>query len=187
MKYNVTITETSQRTVEVEAYSRAEAEERAEELWGKGEYVLDSGDFKEADFQAEEAGKKIKVLVIKPGKRPERTEIGLKLDDMQAVVGGGIEEYQPFDDEAAIVCNDEGKINGLPLNRAIYSDNGEMTEIIAGTFFICNAPISSDTFHSLSEEQIEKYEKMFHDPQRFQRTASGIQVHKIRHSKEQER
>lgn len=129
----------------------------------------------------------IQILIVKPGKRPERAEIGLELEDMQAVVGGDIEEYQPFDDEAAVVCNAEGKINKLPLNRAIYSKNGEMTDIIAGTFFICNAPISSDTFQSLSEEQIEKYEKMFQYPERFQRTESGMQVHKIRHSKEQER
>lgn len=72
MKYNVTITETSQRTVEVEAYSRAEAEERAEELWGKEEYVLDSGDFKGADFQAEEAEEKIQVHKIRHSMEQER-------------------------------------------------------------------------------------------------------------------
>ena len=35
----------------------------------------------------------------------------------------------PFDDEVAIICNDEGKLNGLPLNRAIYSEpkNVEMS------------------------------------------------------------
>lgn len=187
MKYPVKITETLQRTIEVEADSRADAEEKAEELWNKVEIVLDSNDFKGASFHAEETVEKIQILVVKPGKRPERAEIGLELKDMQAVVGGDIEEYQPFDDEAAVVCNAEGKINRLPPNRAIYSRNGELMDVIAGTFFVCNAPISSDTFQSLSEEQIEKYERMFQDPERFQRTASGIQVHKIRHSKEQER
>lgn len=187
MKYGVTITERLQRTVEVEADSRAEAEEKAEELWNQEEIVLDSKDFKGASFQAGEAMEKIQILIIKPGKSPERAEIGLKLKDMQAVVGGDIEEYQPFDDEVAIVCNAGGKINRLPPNRAIYSGNGELMDVIAGTFFICNAPISSDTFQSLSGEQIEKYEKMFHDPERFRRTAGGIQVHKIKHSKEQER
>lgn len=35
----------------------------------------------------------------------------------------------PFEDEVAIICNDEGKMNGLPLNRAVYSEpeNVEMS------------------------------------------------------------
>ena len=40
---------------------------------------------------------------------------------MQSLVEGDIEEYMPFEDEVAIICNDEGKMNGLPLNRAVYS------------------------------------------------------------------
>lgn len=85
---------------------------------------------------------------------------------MQAVVDGNIQEYQPFDDEAAVICNEEGKMYGLPLNRAIYDKDGEMIDIIAGTFFICDAPFMSETFQSLSDEQVKKYEKMFHDPER---------------------
>ena len=41
---------------------------------------------------------------------------------MQAVVGGNIEEYMPFEDEVAIVCHEEGKLIGLPPNRAIYAE-----------------------------------------------------------------
>src|SRR5699024_6863922 len=44
------------------------------------------------------------------------------LEAMQELVGGDIEEYMPFEDEVAIICNEEGKIIGLPLNRAIYSE-----------------------------------------------------------------
>ncbi len=187
MKYNVTITETSQRMVEVEAESRAEAEERVEELWDREEYVLDSSDFKGASFHAEEVPEKIRVLVVKPGKRPERVEIGAELEDMQRVVGGNIQEFQPFEDEAAIVCNEEGKLEGLPPNRAIYSQDGEMVDIVAGTFFICDAPISSETFQSLSEEQMKKYEEMFRDPEHFYRARDGIKVQKAMPHKEMER
>ena len=42
-----------------------------------------------------------------------------------------------------------------------------MIDIIAGTFFICDAPITSETFQSLSDEQIKKYDKMFRDPDVF--------------------
>lgn len=80
-------------------------------------------------------------MLIKPNARPEIVHIGTELEDMQAVVDGNIQEYQPFDDEAAVICNEEGKMYGLPLNRAIYDKDGEMIDIIAGTFFICDAPL----------------------------------------------
>lgn len=187
MKYKVTITETLQQTVEIEADSRAEAEEKAEDLWNQEEYALDSDDFQRVSFEAEEAVERIRVLVIRPGKRPRVEEIGTELADMQAVVGEGIGMCCPFNDEAAVVCNDQGKVDGLPLNRAIYSLEGELADIVAGTFFICNAPVSSDTFHSLSDEQIKKYESMFHDPERFRQTENGILVQKIRPDRGQER
>lgn len=187
MKYPVEVTETLQYIVEVEADSRAEAEEKAEELWNEGEITLDYRDFKGASFRAEEVREKIQVLVVKPGKRPVRAEIGTELEDMQRVVGGNIQEFQPFEDEAAVICNEEGKLDGLPPNRAIYSKDGEMVDIVVGTFFICDAPLSSDTFHSLSEAQMKKYEEMFHAPERFYRAGNEIKVQKVRMPKEPER
>ncbi len=56
--YDVTITETLQRTVRIRAESPAEAEEIAEERHSRSEYVLDAGDFKGADFHAREREKK---------------------------------------------------------------------------------------------------------------------------------
>ena len=61
-----------------------------------------------------------------------------------------------------------------------------MVDIVAGTFFICDAPLSSDTFHSLSEEQMKKYEEMFHDSEHFYKVGNEIKAQRIRHSKEQE-
>ena len=111
----------------------------------------------------------------------------LILEDLQAVVGGDIQEIQPFEDEVALVCNDAGKMNDLPLNRAVYDANGRMTDIVAGTFFICDATNMSETFESLSEEQIQKYEKMFREPEHFYKTGSEIKVQKIKGSREMER
>jgi hypothetical protein len=48
---------------------------------------------------------------------------------------GDIEEYMPYDDDVAIICNEEGKMRGLPLNRAVYmqdNDKKEMVDIICG-------------------------------------------------------
>lgn len=60
---------------------------------------------------------------------PKVIEIGDTLEAMQAIVEGDIEEYMPFADDVAIICNEEGKMNGMQLNRAIYSEpeNVEMS------------------------------------------------------------
>lgn len=38
---------------------------------------------------------------------------------MQEIVGGTIQVLYPFAEPVALVCNDEGKLLGLPLNRAL--------------------------------------------------------------------
>lgn len=53
-KYEVTITETLQMTVPIEAGNRAQAEEIAEEGWNGGKYVLGADHFVGADFKAQE-------------------------------------------------------------------------------------------------------------------------------------
>lgn len=119
---------------------------------------------------------KILVLLVEPGKCPKVIEIEDTLEAMQNIVGGDIEVYEPFDDEIAIVCNEEGKIKGLPLNRAIYSDRGELVDIIAGTFFVCYAPVDSEGFLNLPKELAEKYEEYFKEPESFNTEAGGVMV-----------
>lgn len=90
---------------------------------------MDSIGFKSISFDKSlckepvEAGSgKISVLLVEPNKYPKMIEIDDTLEAMQAVVGGDIEEYMPFEDEVAIICNEEGKVQGLPPNRAIYGE-----------------------------------------------------------------
>ena len=62
---------------------------------------------------------KMTVLWVRTGKAPVVKEIDSNLEKMQSLVGGNI-QYLPMGDAAAIICNEEGKINGLPINRALY-------------------------------------------------------------------
>lgn len=119
---------------------------------------------------------KLSVLLVEPGKCPKVIEIEDTLEAMQNIVGGDIEVYEPFDDEIAIVCNEEGKVKGLTLNRAIYSDRGELVDIIAGTFFVCYAPVDSEGFLNLPKELAEKYEEYFKEPESFNTEAGGVMV-----------
>ena len=99
----------------------------------------------------------MKVLIVEPLKAPYAAEIDGSLESMQNIVGGLIQVIYPFDDPVALVCNDEGKLLGLPLNRILADGNGRAYDIIAGTFFLCAAPSDSDSFESLAEEQIQHY------------------------------
>jgi hypothetical protein len=55
--HKVTITETLQMEVEVEATSRTEAEQIVERNWKNSDYVLDASHFKGATFKAERPSK----------------------------------------------------------------------------------------------------------------------------------
>ena len=102
------------------------------------------------------------VLVIEPYKEPYEKEINGKLKTLQGFVGGLIQVLYPFEDEhIGLICNDEGKLLGLPLNRALRDENGDIYDIIAGTFLICSAPPDSENFAGLSEEQMQKYKSKF--------------------------
>ncbi len=109
----------------------------------------------------------MKVLVIEPGECPVEKEIGSSLEDMQRLVGGCIQVVYPFPEEVALVCNEEGKLQGLPLNRALRDAGGEVYDIISGTFFLCAAPADSESFESLTEDQAKKYSALFHSPETF--------------------
>lgn len=92
-------------------------------------YFVDSIGFKSISFDkslckepVEAGGGKISVLLVEPNKYPKMIEIDDTLEAMQEVVGGDIEEYMPFEDEVAIICNEEGKVNGLTPNRAVYGE-----------------------------------------------------------------
>mgnify|MGYP001070118420 FL=1 len=247
----------------------------------------DSFGFKQIEFEPDKTqiserfcdgdkAETISVLLIQPGKYPKTVAIEDSLEAMQALVGGDIEEYMPFEDEVAIICNEEGKVNGLPLNRAVYAEeevdmgysemaqkfreaekNGEhldgyivftedsftekyplesrtyvvssdnkayrpnmggysiyatsldgtdknvrleaymaaekggkdgwkiercymkereMIEIMAGDFFICHAPISSEKFMSLPPDLEKKYSEKFRYPEKFVQTDKGIKA-----------
>ena len=102
----------------------------------------------------------MKVLVIKPDQNPVVEEIGEGLEAMQSVVGGYIQAVYPWGDGVAVVCNEEGKLCGLPLNRFIIA-NGQIIDCIAGDFFLCYAPPECEHFQSLPDDLIEKYSSIF--------------------------
>ena len=129
--------------------------------------------------------KKIKVVLLEPGKLARAAEIDASLAGMQKVVDGLIEPFYPFAERVCIVCNEESKINGMRPNRSVKDERGVMVDFIFGPAFICDC--RGARLGSLSDEQISRYTKMFRYPEhlvRLNKTLLGIPYHPQR---EQER
>lgn len=105
------------------------------------------------------------VVLVEPNKEARIVKIDNTLKAMQETVGGYIEAVYPYDDNVAIVCNGEGKIAGLPLNRALKDADGKVYDVIAGTFFV--AGLTGDNFGSLTEEQTDFFLAKFKQPEMF--------------------
>ena len=106
------------------------------------------------------------VLLCEPGRPASISDMELTLENMQKFVGGYIEEYCPFGDSAAIICAEEGKLQGKEFNRAVRSEkDGKILDFICGPFIV--AGIKGEEFTGLSDKQLEKYRSMFMEPQEF--------------------
>ena len=113
----------------------------------------------------------MKILFVEPGKEAQPAEIQGDLKEMQAIVGGQIRALCPWEDPVALICNDEGKLLRLPLNRAL-----EDYDMIAGNFFICG--IEGDAFVSLSDPLMIKYQEKFRYPELIIDTPMGLLAQK---------
>ena len=176
-EFDVTITEKLQAVVTVEAETREEAEQMVSDQWRSGDHILDADNFVDVEFEGKESverekEKTIDVLLVEPGQYPRMTSIGSDLHSLQKAVGGDIEAIYPYDDPVAIVIAEEGKINGETLNRAIRDEDGDIVDIIAGTFFVCG--LGEEDFASLPKELQDKYEEKFHQPESFLKLGSRI-------------
>ena len=65
------------------------------------------------------------------------------------------------------VCDDEGKLKHKPLNRPL-----EDYDVLSGDFFVCG--LGEDDFTSLTDEQLKRYEQLYHDPVVFVPSRMGI-------------
>ena len=94
----------------------------------------------------------IRVLKVEPGRAPEEITMPNTLEAIQTAVGGDI-EVVGLDSGAVLICNEEGKLMGLPANRQVGGDT------IAGTFLIAGS--ADGEFCSLSDEETARYAREF--------------------------
>jgi len=101
----------------------------------------------------------IRVVIVEPMKEPRIAMIGNTYETHRDLVGGLIQTVHIFNDNACVVCNDEGKLMNLPPNRYIRDDRGVPCDVLCGTFFVVGT--QGDEFSSLTEKQAEHYKNMY--------------------------
>ena len=178
-EYDVKITETLEKTVTVQAENRDAAEEQVKTAYYNSEHILDAENFTGVAFgtQAEreihqEQAPMMDVLLIRPNMYPQAVQIGCELEDLQKAVGGDIQAVYPYEDPVALVMDEEAKLTGKDLNRALRDEDGNMYDIVAGDFLVVG--LGEEDFCSLSPEQMKKYEEHFHQPEMFVRMGRSI-------------
>ena len=99
----------------------------------------------------------MKIVRVDPGKSAVLAEIDGSLKSMQAVVRGLIEIVPMYDDDVVLVCNEEGKLLGLPPNRPVFlPGEDEPYDVICGTFLLCRVNEDGDML-SLTDEETGRY------------------------------
>ena len=101
---------------------------------------------------------KIKVLALLPLELPKVVELDNTLEAMQKFVGGNIECLPLCDlgSEFTLICNDEGKLLGLPLNRPLWDG----ADYLAGPGFIAGTD-GEGNLTSLPPQEMDYYAKKF--------------------------
>ena len=122
----------------------------------------------------ENSMKKLDVLLIKPRMYPQQVQIDSGLRSLQQAVDGNIEAAYYFEEPVALIVNEEGKLNGSELNRAIFDQEGKMIDIIAGDFLVVG--LGDEDFCSLPPELMKHMEARFHQPEVFVRVGGNILV-----------
>jgi len=100
----------------------------------------------------------MRVLLVGEKQEPKVLSILHSLAVFQELVGGTIEIVEPFDDDVVLICNENARCDGKPVNRII---NEHLD--VCGDFFLCGSSESDLT--DIPEEKAFKYASLFRVPQ----------------------
>ena len=117
---------------------------------------------------------KISVLVVEPEKKPYAKEVSSELSSLQHEVGGYIQAVYPYEEPVAIICDEEAKLKGSELNRVLRDEDGQIYDVVAGTFLIVG--LGEDDFTSLTPEHMKQFKEKFETPEMFMRLNGKLVV-----------
>ena len=106
---------------------------------------------------------KLRMLLVEPHKLPKVVEVKKDLSAYRKILNCNCIDMPHFFDDVDIICDDEGLIKQKPFNRSIKND--EQLQGIFGTFLIAGFNYRNGETTSLSDDLINKYQKIFYMPE----------------------
>lgn len=100
---------------------------------------------------------RIRVLIFEPKRNPYERMIDNTLFAFQTCVGGNIEILQPshIKESALLICNADGKNNGMTPNRFLLDKDGRAYDCVFGPFLLVRD--RDDDFGSLTPTQLQRF------------------------------
>ncbi len=96
----------------------------------------------------------MKAIIKYPGEDPRQWNVPNTLEGLQAVVGGYIEVVRLFED-MAVICDEEGRLKGLPYNCEVCGVDFVGTILFVGT--------NEDEFKDIPVEDLDMFQYLFPD------------------------
>ncbi len=97
-------------------------------------------------------------LLVRPNRAPETITFPEGYAQIQLLVEGSFEYVGLFED-ADVIVNEEGKLNGSAPNRFLLHD-GKLVDILFGNILLTDSDSQGNTV-SLSPAKLEKYRRIF--------------------------
>ena len=72
------------------------------------------------------------------------------------------------------ICDEEAKLKGSELNRVLRDEDGQIYDVVAGTFLIVG--LGEDDFTSLTPEHMKQFKEKFETPEMFMRINGKLVV-----------
>lgn len=92
------------------------------------------------------------LLYLAADQEPKQIKTHNSLFELQRLIGGFIEVVGlPGCGGAIAICDEEGKLKGLPPTRDLKGKDGRVYDFLCGNFFVCGQ--NGEYFDSLSVNQ----------------------------------
>lgn len=96
----------------------------------------------------------MKAIIKYPGEDPRQWNVPNTLEGLQAIVGGYIEVVRLFED-MAVICDEEGRLKGLPYNCEVCGVDFVGTILFVGT--------NEDEFKDIPVDGLDEFKFLFRD------------------------
>lgn len=108
--------------------------------------------------------KRVRAIKLEAKKEAEECYLNTDLKSLQEAVGGYIEQVYPFEsDDILLLCNEEGKLTGMEISRAILDNDNTILDVIAGTCYIM-ALDDEGNYRDLTDMELAYYIKKMKYP-----------------------